>query len=445
MVGSRKSKPGSRSAGGDLAARVLAALRGTVRRGDRLLLGLSGGADSVALLDVLARCRGRLGVELGALHVNHQLSPNAGRWAAFCRRLCRERGVPLRVTKVEVARGNSLEGAARRARYAALLAAPADFVVLAHNEDDQAETLLLNLLRGAGVRGLAAMPAARGRLLRPLLAVPRADIEDYARRRGLRWIEDESNTDTRFLRNFLRRELLPRLAVRAPAYRGAFARAARHAAEAAALLEELALLDGAGAQALPLAALRRLPRLRAKNALLAFLARAGVEVPAAERVEEALRQALAARGDARVRIAMGAAELRLHAGALHLVKPLPPAPAPLERRWRGERRIALPQLGGVLDMKPARGAGLSRARLSAGPVLIRARRGGERLRPDARRPRRSLKNLLQESRLPPWQRERLPLIYCGDKLACVPGIGVDCEFQARAGEPALAPRWCTRA
>src|SRR5688572_8986299 len=160
MASSRKSKPGKR-APTDLAAHVAARLKSVVQPGARLVLGLSGGIDSIVLLDALARVRERLGCELCALHVNHQLSPNAARWAKFCRAACRERGVPCRVVKVKIVRGDSVEGAAREARYAALRASAADHVALAHNADDQAETVLLQLLRGGGVKGLAAMPARR--------------------------------------------------------------------------------------------------------------------------------------------------------------------------------------------------------------------------------------------------------------------------------------------
>lgn len=417
-------------------------------------MGLSGGIDSVVLLDLLARLRARLGVRLSALHVNHQLSPNAARWAAFCRSHCRRLGIPLRVVKVDVARGNSTEAAARRARYAALRAAAADFIVLAHNRDDQAETVLLNLLRGAGVRGLAAMPvlrrqpsmtvrAARASVVRPLLDVPRSEIERYARTRQLDWVEDESNSDTRYLRNFVRHEIMPLIASRFPACRETLARAARHQSEAAELLDALAATDGGGVDTLPVAVLRRLTQVRAKNLLLSFLAAHGADVPAAQRVEEALRQAVYAKDDARVRVEFGAFELRRFRGELYMVPAVPERTAVLRTAWHGERQVELAALGGVLHMRRGRGSGLSLASLRGEAVTIRARHGGERLQPDAMRPRRTVRNLLQESLIPPWIRDRLPFIYCGDRLACVPGIGIDAAFQARGAEPSVVPEWRT--
>jgi tRNA(Ile)-lysidine synthase len=464
MASSRKSSRSSRASTGpaDLAAHVASQLKNVVKPADRLLIGFSGGVDSVVLLDSLAGLRRSLRFRLAALHVNHQLSPNAGRWTAFCKIFCRKRGVSFKSVKVRVARGDSMEAAARTARYAAYAHEPADYVVLAQHQDDQAETVLLQLLRGAGVKGLAAMPPVRkaeGRrrkaegkggkaghpsILRPLLDVTREEILAYARQRGLKWIEDESNENTYFLRNFLRHEVLPVIAQRFPGYRGTLARSARHLAEASRVLDEVAAADAAGQMekgTLAVAALRRLPAARARNLLRYFLARRGASMPATDRLDEALRQTLTAKEDARVVIDVGELELRRFDDRLHAVPKLA-APRPgYARRWRGEKKLLLPELGGVLAMDRGRDGGVSMARLRGKPVTIRARRGGERLQPDARRPRRSLKNLLQETRVPPWQRERLPLIFCGDDLVWAPGIGVDCAYSSEHGEAALNPEW----
>ena len=432
--------------------------------------------DSIVLLDALHRIARTLGFHLAALHVNHQLSPNAGRWSVFCRDWCRARGIPFRAVKVRVPRGNSLEAAARAARYAAFAGAAADYVVLAQHQDDQAETVLLQLLRGAGVKGLAAMPIIRSedrgsriqgkprtrslpqlnpqssipnpRIFRPLLDVTRAEIEAYARQRKLKWIEDESNQDVYFQRNFLRHEVLPVLAKRFPAYRATIARSAAHLAEAARLLDEVAAADGMEqleGGALAVGALRRLPPARARNLMRFFLAGHGVSMPGVERLEEALRQALSARQDARVRVDLGGFDLQRFQDRLHVVPRLAPVRKEYSRRWRGERTLALPELGGVLVMAPSRGQGVGLERLRGGAVTIRLRRGGERLQPDCRRPRRSLKNLLQETGIPPWQRERMPLVFCGQNLVWAPGVGTECAFQAAPGEAAVHPVWDVRA
>ena len=457
-----------------MAARVAAQLKSIVKPADRLLVGFSGGVDSVVLLDSLARLRRPLRFQLSALHVNHQLSPNAGRWSTLCRTFCRERGIPFKSVKVRVERGDSMEAAARTARYAVYAREPADYIVLAQHQDDQAETVLLQLLRGAGVKGLAAMPKIRmaegGRrmagekstkpaksnsssliphasslkILRPLLDMTREEIVEYAKRRRLKWVEDESNANTYFHRNFLRHEVLPVIARRFPGYRGTLARSARHLAEAARVLDEVAEADGAGLMerdTLAVEALRRLPAARAKNLLRYFLARSGASMPGAERLDEALRQALDAKDDARVLIGVGDYDLRRFGNRLHAVPRLETPGPGYERPWRGEKKLRLPELGGVLAMNRGRGAGLSVARLRGRPLTVRVRRGGERLQPDARRPRRSLKNLLQEAGMPPWQRERLPLLFCGGDLVWVAGIGVDCGYSSARDEPALRPDW----
>ena len=419
--------------------------------GLRMCVGLSGGIDSIVLLDVLAVLARRYGWRLSAIHVNHQLSTNAPTWAAFCRRACRARGVPLRVVKVEVARGNSTEAAAREARYAAYRACRADVIALAHNQDDQVETLLLRLLRGAGVKGLAGMPHTRMegalRVVRPLLDAPRHEIERYAVGRGLQWVEDESNSDTHYLRNFLRADVLPRIAARVPGYRGTLTRAAGHLAEAAVLLDELAQLDAAQCirdDALSLEGVRCLSRARAGNLLRHFLARVGIAMPDKRMLDEALRQALHARGDAHVHIDFGTHVLRRFDGALYLTPRWNEPVSGIPVRWRGERVLRIATLGASLKMSRNNGkdnnAGIDLACLNAAPVYVRLRRGGERLRPEAGRPRRWIKDLFQEHKVPPWVRDRLPFLWSGRHLVWVPGIGIDLRFQARAGAPSVMPQ-----
>jgi tRNA(Ile)-lysidine synthase len=441
-----------------VAARVAAQLQDIVRPGDRVVIALSGGVDSVVLLDCAQRARRKLRMRLSALHVNHQLSPNAVSWSTFCSRLCRARGIPFEAVTVGVRRGDSLEARARDARYAVFARRECNFIVLAHHRDDQVETLLLQLLRGAGVKGLAGMPPVRKAksdsrttkggaspaIVRPLLDVTRQEILEYAKKRKLKWIEDESNRDVHFLRNYLRRDVLPVIARRFPAYRATIARAARHLGETSELLDEIAAADMARQVeegGLALAALRRLSPARSRNLLRYFLASRGATMPDAARLEEALRQALGAKQDARVRVDLGGFDLHRFRDRLHVVPRVPPVRSEYTRRWRGERSLELPELGGVLAMVPSRGKGVSLDRLRGRAVTIRVRRGGERLQPDGRRPRRSLKNLLQEGHVPPWQRDRMPLLFCGEDLVWASGVGVDCRYQAGRVEPAVRPAW----
>lgn len=429
--------------------------------GARLALGLSGGLDSVVLLEVLRRLAGPLGFRLSCVHVNHHISPNAQRWASFCARLCQRRGIALTLHEVDLAphRAEGLEAAARRVRYQAYAKQhDADFIVLAQHQDDQAETLLLQLLRGAGVKGGAAMPLLRPQdprgqgaaarapaILRPMLGLTRAQIEAYARAHRLSWVEDESNADTRRDRNFLRHRVLPVIERAFPAYRATLARAAGHLGEAAQLLDQLAAADAKRVvkqNTLALAPLRRLGDARAKNLLRWLLSQYGAAAPETDRLQEGLRQLFEARDDAAVHVALGERELRRYAGSAHLLPALPQPPAELDLAWDGRRVWKVPELGGILVFARRRGAGLACARVQEEQGLsLRLRQGGEKLRLRAKGATRSLKNLLQEARLPPWERERLPLLYCADTLVAVPGLGVASGWEAGSGEFGWVASW----
>jgi len=433
----------------DLAERLATFLQRHIPSGSHVLLGLSGGLDSRVLLDLLAKSPARLDFVLSALHVNHGISPNAGAWSDFCHRLCAAEQVPFKAIEVDIPRdsGLGLEAAARGARYAALLAEPADFVMLAHHRDDQAETLLLQLLRGAGVKGLAAMGECRHegtkQIVRPLLQVPRSALLAYAETHGLQWIEDESNLDLAYDRNFLRHHVFPELEKRFPASRTTLARSASHLAEAAELLEELAALDAAGIidhDRLALQALRQFSLPRARNQLRYWLSSFDIDAPPSVRLEEMLRQLLDARTDAQIRFRLGAYELRRYRDQAWLVVRRAETPGSLCLTWNGEDTLALDDFG-TLQLQQATGVGVSRQKLKDGTVTIRLRCGGERFKPDFARPSRSLKSLLQDSGVPPWQRETLPLLYCGEELVAVPGVGVACGWQAGAGEEGLFLVW----
>jgi len=401
---------------GEVVAEVGRFLGSIDLRGRRLAIGLSGGVDSVALLHVLKNGAAESGFFLNAIHVHHGLSPNAGAWAQFCRALCTRWGVPLAVRRVKVAKkGKGPEAAAREARYRAFKNIPCDAVALAHNRDDQAETVLMNLLRGAGVRGARGMPP-RSRfdgkmLLRPLLEVPRAAILAYAREQGLEWVEDESNADEALTRNFVRRRLGPLIESRFPRWRESLARAARHFAgmelDAQALLRE-------------------------------FLAAQGLRAPSEAKLVEMLKQLTS--GGARILVEHDGMRLRVYRGKLAVAPATPAAPfAPVE--WKGERRIPIAALGGKLLFRRARGEGIDLHKLEQRRVAVRLRAGGERLQPDPRRPRRTLKNLFQEAGVPPWQRDRLPLLFCGDDLVWAPGLGIDAHYQVTADAIGVVPEW----
>jgi tRNA(Ile)-lysidine synthase len=404
--------------------------------------------DSIVLLDALHALAPRFALGLSALHVDHQLSPHAGRWADFCAATCAARGVPLTIARVDVARraGQSLEAAARAARYRELLGADADIVALAHHADDQAETVLLQLLRGAGPTGLAAMPRHRAgdvagpALLRPLLDLPCATLAGYANARGLVWVDDESNADRRHKRNLLRLDVAPLLTRAFPGYPSVLVRAASHQAEASALLDELARMDAGDTQVgLDRAGLAALSPARARNLLRWFLRGEGLRPPSTARLAEMLAQLQTAGADARTCIVHDGAEIGCHRGrvVVHAA-----AVGPYARGWRGENSVELP--GGVLRFERTHGDGIAAAKFDAAVVTLRSRDGGERIQLAANRPRRAVKKLLYDAQLPIWRREALPFIWCGEELAAVPGVGVALAFQARPGEAAWRVDWCPK-
>jgi len=442
-------------ASSDLLQSVSDRLHSQLTPGRHVTVALSGGVDSVVLLHLVYRLQREREFLLSAIHVNHQISPHAADWAGFCTALCAKLHVPLAVKKIRVPRRSQagLEAAARTLRYRAFAELDTDCLLLAHHLDDQAETVLLNLLRGAGVRGAAAMPEVREEegvkgegwvIMRPLLEVPRAALVAYAKKHRLAWIEDESNLDAAFARNYLRHAVLPVVEQRFPAYRQTLARAAGHFAEADSLLDELAAIDMASAVRdgkLKLALLQKYSPARAKNLLRAYFAAQGMPALDAERLQEWLRQLISARGDSRVELDVAGLVLRRYRGEAWVEFATPSLAADWRITWHGERELALPELGGRWSMMLVQGEGLSVAKLGTAPMTLRLRQGGEKLKPDCGRPRKTLKHLLQEAAIPPWQRERLPLLYSGDTLVAVPGIGVDCAYQAAPGESGLRLSW----
>lgn len=311
---------------------VAACLRRHLAPDQALVVGFSGGRDSVALLHVLHRLQSQFDFRLGACHVNHGLSPRAGEWELFSRRFCDGLGIPIEVIPVVIPRESDegLEAAARNKRYAAFGSLAADWIVLAQHRGDQAETLLFNLLRGTGLAGMAGMIELRSLrsglgLMRPMLGIARSDIDAYLARHDLAWVEDESNRDTGFSRNFLRHQVLSLLQSRFPAVERKLASAAAHFAEAEMLLDELAMIDLGDLPPvfpLPLACLARLSEPRGRNLLRFLLARHGVGIPSEERLFEALRQLLEARQDRHPAVIFGNQQLCRKRGKVHL-EPIP--------------------------------------------------------------------------------------------------------------------------
>jgi len=440
----------------EVAASLEATLDAHAVRGKRVTVALSGGMDSVVLLELMHERRSARELSLGAIHVNHQISPHAAEWEQFCRDLCERRGVAFTAQRVQVMPdGCGIEAAARRLRYSAFASVDADFVALAHHRDDQAETFLLQLLRGAGPKGLSAMPPVREqasgasetpappRILRPMLELRRSQIAAYAKSKRLEWVEDDSNENSSFDRNFLRNELLARLEPRFPAYRETLARAARNLADHAALAEELARIDAQSLDRSAVSArrLRQLSDVRALNLLRQLFIDRALQMPSRTRLEEALRQCRQAGRDAEIQVVFGGARLRCYRDRVELVPESADVPADWQSRWDGQHDLILPDGLGILRSHALTGEGIARRHFTTRAATVRGRSGGERMQPGENRPRRTLKSLLQEHAVPPWERSRMPLVFFGEQLAWVPGIGVAAEFRAGASEPGIAPEW----
>lgn len=410
-------------------------------KGATLWLAFSGGLDSTALLHQLHM----RGVEkLRALHVHHGLQDTADEWARQCQALCRKLKVPCEVLRVRIDANDPAgpEAAARMARYEALRSrmGEGDVLVTAHHRDDQAETVLLRLLRGAGVAGLAAMRPVKdfspGLLWRPLLQTPRSEILAYATSAKLKWIEDPHNHAPRYARSFLRQDVLPRLRKHWPQADVSLARTAEHCAEAAGLLDEIALQDLRELRTgdmLSVAALQDLSAARRRNALRYWLGRQDFEMPSAAMLQRLEREVLRARIDAQPLLNCGAYEFRRYRDQLHVMRPLPPPPGDIELQWDGLNELVLPSGCGVFK---------SNARKALPePLLIRFPRGGETLRTGRALRTRTLKNLFQEAAVPQWQRLRTPLIYSEGKLVSVADRWLSPDWSAELTRRKLRLTW----
>lgn len=400
--------------------------------GTRFCVAFSGGLDSTVLLHALAALRDERGFTLRAVHVDHGLHPESTHWAEHCIREAAALSVPCVAVRVAVdsAAECGPEAAARDARYAALSAevGPDEAMVTAQHADDQAETVLLALLRGSGPAGVAAMPECAplgaGLLLRPLLGVTRDALDAWARSQGLTWIEDPSNAHIGYARNYLRRHVTPSLREYWPGFARAFARSAQHAADADALLDRLAsddLAQCARDDALDAAALIALDDARARNLLRHWIAIRGLPAPPYERLVEALRQVRMAAPD-RV--------------------PAVDWPGAVLRRWDGRVFVDADDSPGLPDWQLAPSdSGLSAARLAAAALTVRCRAGGEVLRVHPGGPHRPLKQLLVEARVPPWHRDALPLLFADETLVAAGNLFTNADWWAAEGESAVTFRY----
>ena len=392
----------------------------------KFVVAISAGIDSTVLLDLMVQLRPELSVR--AIHVNHGLQASAGAWQAHCQSLCDRHGIALSVKTIghHFAKGatGNFEARARQWRYHALFEdLQADEVLLtAHHQQDQAETLLLQLFRGAGPMGMAAMPRVQQKkqhtLVRPLLSYGADAICAHAVSRTLSWMDDASNDDQQYQRNHIRHSVLPSLQQRWPSVVPLLARSASHCAEMSVLASELAALDmaaccGAVPEALSVPVLRDLSAVRCKNLLRFWIKQQGVILPSHRRLGEVLKQVLTAKQDRMPTVTWADVQLRLYRGQLYLLPLYPEIPKQWQQHWDGKGGLELPSGVGTLV--------LDECMLTADWVVsptyeVRFRRGGEVFKPCGSRFHAKLKKWMQDQGVPPWLRDRVPLVFCDGRL-----------------------------
>jgi tRNA(Ile)-lysidine synthase len=401
---------------------------------EQLFLGFSGGLDSTVLLHLLAAepsIKGRI----IAVHINHGLSPNAHNWQNHCQKHCDDLHIPLIIKQVHLTGRANLEERARRARYTVFQSLVLDNMVLltAHHRDDQAETLLLQLFRGAGVDGLSAMAEVkkigRGELFRPLLHCPRERLEQYATTQQLSWITDESNFNNDFSRNFLRNEIIPLLQTRWPVITGNLARTARHCQEARNLLQELAVSDSPlinhSITTLCVSPLQSLSTARIRNVLRTWLHANSVVMPNTEIINRLISEVILAREDATPKLLWGNYSVSRYQHTLYL-HDVPEYTKPSSLDWKTfPQSLILPSALGELNAV-ASTTGLVLPMSST--VQVRFRGGGEVFVWHGQT--KTLKKLFQQWKIPVWQRDKTPLVYVNGELACVVGYAISDFFYA---------------
>jgi tRNA(Ile)-lysidine synthase len=409
-----------------------------------LCVAFSGGPDSTALLHALAQLPEARTRGLRALHIDHGLHADSAAWAEHCQRICATLALPCEVLRVQVdsSKGEGLEAAARRARYDALAMQLRDgeYLLLGHHRNDQAETVLLKLLRGAGPEGLGGMralrPFGRGQLWRPLLALSRRQLRDYVEAHQLDCIDDPSNSDTRLARNQLRREILPRLmqhwpqAVDSIVHSAALSRAAADALQVQWLAAFETLLDPLNGSLHAAGWLALNPALR-EPLLDHWLHARGLPAPTTAQRQQIERQCSARAGQLPC-IRWAGAELHIWKGRLWALSPEVVIDTDWELPWHGEP-LVLPG-GGQLSLSAA-GARL------AEPLSVRLRRGGERIKPAGDAHTRELRDLFQQGLVPPWQRAACPLLYTGNELVAVADRWASVRGAAIFEQAGARPQW----
>ncbi|MDD5276856.1 MAG: tRNA lysidine(34) synthetase TilS [Methylovulum sp.] len=403
----------------------------------RFFVAYSGGVDSHVLLHLCASLPA-FKDKITAVYVHHGLQAEAEAWGGHCRSIAEALGVGFVLLRVDALAksGESPEEAARNARYQALQSVvnEGDVVLLAQHQEDQLETVLLQLFRGSGLKGLSGMPGSiafgQGLLLRPLLDVAKSTINDYAKAHGLQWVEDPSNQSSDYDRNLLRNDIVPLLKQRWPALAKTVSRSARHCAQAQGLVSALAhdlfltvFNDEDGT--LAIAPLQALAVAEQQVVIRHWFSRLGLKMPAHAVVNRLFAEVLAAREGSDPVLAGQGYCLRRYRDKLYFLGQLEPETW-LDQRWpKGQASLNL-TCRQTLSYSVS-SAGILRTQWESAAIEIRSRRGGEKIRLPGREGCHSLKKLFQEAAIPPWERLTIPLVYLDDKLAAVGDLWISAE------------------
>lgn len=393
-------------------------------------------------------------INFQAVHVHHGLQAEADVWVEHCAKVCRALNLPLLTLKIDARSkpGESPEEVARSARYSIIRSymQTGDIILTAQHRDDQAETLLLQLMRGAGLAGLAAMPEFAalepGYLLRPLLSFSRTELRDYALANNLHWIEDQSNENTAYDRNFLRREIIPKLEQRWPGMGKAVSRSAGHCAEAQQQLGDLSkdlchMTLNPDGQSLGVAALRQLRASDQRLVLREWMRMQGFRMPSQAVIERIMQEALPASPDKMPRVDWSEGEVRRYRDGLYLMPIQAYFDASSVIDWDGRDLLELPDGNGELSAEITASRGVAGERWRTGDITVSYRQGGERCRLPGRSGTHELKKLFQEAGVPPWLRQRIPLIHIGGELAAIANRWVCEPFAGKDGENNIALIW----
>ena len=413
-------------------------------------VALSGGCDSMVLLFSLKQLQVELNLSLKASYIDHGLSKNSYDWQVLCRKACKDMDILFETQSINIEKIPELgiEGAARELRYQTLARLSDGMIVAtAHHENDQAETLLLQLIRGAGLKGLACMSEFDylKNIWRPMLKVQRQDIESFALKNHIQYIKDESNEDIRFDRNFLRKDILPKLYERFPHAPNTISRSASLIAEGLNLHQSIAeddslLYFSENLRRLNLQMMQNLSQERVINLVRWWLEKNQQKMPSLKIMQELYKQIKTTRKDCQIIINISQdTVIRAYKNELWLV-PVTENQKDYEIYWHGESEIILPDMSRLL-FKKRKGQGISMKKLGSNTIRIQNRRGGERFKPVQNQPTRTLKYLLQKSKIPPWKRDELPMLFIEDLLIAVPNFGVDHKYHANSLEDSYQIKW----